>query len=359
MRYSLYILCALLFCLSGRVSAQNKDQSVLQTTSLLQATSEVRDVATLNFADLSGKTDATWIVAQIQPGPFSGSRVIKGFYQDADSGKFVQVSGGRDVIRVNGTFRVLAALMGKPEKRDYAYQWEFPHNVSSRPNKANSVKPFELFISGGIAVFPLPQDLHNSAQALPIYSVPAQWQEFVLPAWQYYQANSALFEQRNAMQNRDQLQQLLEHNNPLLAVAACRTLSQSRLLDQDFINGSLLQTTQLRQAVFTFVLLDQLSQRVSNRLSEDELLTAIQQTIGNADAEKLAGIALGALTALRNLDYDGSVRAFRVLEAIEKKPLRLGTSSESTRFIATVIQMASLPLLRLNLIHNGTAQPKR
>ncbi len=358
MRFSICFFCAFLLFLPARVFAQAKDGEVLQHSVLLGSVLEVRDAVAVDFAALSAKPEATWILAQIHPGPFSGGGIAGSFYQDADSGKIVQVPGGRDMIRVNGTFHILTALTGKPQETDYAYQWDFPLPDSFRPTKNNPVESFEIFISGGTAIFPLPRDLQNSAQVLPIYSIPAEWQTFVSPAWQYYQVNAAIFEPQIIMENKAKLQQLLEQDNPFLAIAACRTLAQAHLLDQDFINGPLLRATQLRQAVFTFLLLGQ-TQSSTDEFVENKFLAILQQTIRGSDAENLTGIALGSLVGLRQLGHEGSVRAFRVLEAIEKKPIPGGAATESTRFIAGVIKVASLPLLRLSPIYQETDQPRK
>ncbi|MEO6908309.1 MAG: hypothetical protein ABI210_10510 [Abditibacteriaceae bacterium] len=342
-----HIICATLICLSLQSRAAVEATTAPQISNLLSYVTTVHDMAKLDFAAMTQKDDTLWIEAMIKPNKWSGAVKIGRSYLDADTGKVVKNPNGHDVIRVNGTFHILAVLTGKPEKVDYTYQWEFPFSWASRRNSPDPAAPFKVFIDGGSAIFPITNDLKDPKKVLPIYPIPAEWQEFVVPAWKYYQENSAIFQPPDAAKNQVKLRQLLEQDNPFIAIAACCTLANEHLLDKAFAEGPLKNATELRQAVFTFLFLGQSPVKAEDGKSIQGSVEAINQLIDESNsASKLRGVAVGALTGLRELDDSGSVRSFKVLDALDKKQDALHANADG--FVASVIKNAALPILRQN-----------
>lgn len=160
-----------------------------------------------------------------------------------------------------------------------------------------SYSPFRV---GGYAICQVNPNTEGEKRYSPIYVVPAEWEAFVAPAFAFCRANPALFSNAYipmTLLRRTQLTALLNSPNPYLAAFACRTLTQTGMLDRKTIDRALLQADPFRQAMMTYLLLSNEPVWEATVVAEIEAgISAITRAAQTVNA--LNGITLGTGLAL-------------------------------------------------------------
>lgn len=300
---------------------------------------DVRHSTAFEFSLLTPDANRSWVVARITQGARSGVLEVRSFGIDGKTGKAVKLPG-QDVLIREGTFEVLAVLTGSAQPGTYPFHWEIPHDFFQGMLPHPPPDKEENFHD--TAIFHLPTDLKDRAQFQPIYALPSEWESFVAPGWAFYGANRELFQAINAERNLAQLQQLLNDTNPLLSLAACRTLIEAKLLDEASVRTALLRSAGLHQAALASLLLSK-SAQIPAFVSREALTRVINEA---THPEAIEGIATGALAAYRGGDFEVSDQGAQVLEAVEKKLPDFKTRSTATLYLSELLRSAQLWLWR-------------
>ena len=317
---------------------------------------DVMNIAELNLTSIDKNSKRPWILASIKHDATSGSVVVRSFGINGDTGKTIKLDG-KDTIKMSGDVHILSTLTGIAPKNDNSFNWEFPYNAAhifGRPNNVieDSANKFRSF--RGTAIFHLPKNWSIPEEVLPIYSIPDEWQKSVLPAWKYSQEHLGMFDAKLIEKNHQQLQELLKNENPFLAIAAGRLLTNEQSIDRKPIETALSASSKLRQAVFTYLLL-----KNSPPATDESVVKDMGDIVDAATtADSLQGIGLGALTALRENEHHVSFSGFRLLEKLEKKQAALGSKTEADQYVNTILRVASLPLLRQSASYTMSVPPE-
>ena len=199
-----------------------------------------------------------------------------------------------------------------------------------------------------------------------------EWQQFIAPAFDYYRANSTLFQEQDARKNQVKLEALLNDANPFLVTAACRTLVRCGALDAETIQKVLLRSQTYLQAVITAVILidapgkppwttsptseEQIKELEDPTLPEAFLNNAASVaavTYNSQDSSQLEGMALGIWVAATVPLADQRSHRPRYLARVEKltdlltrmqdKLNRWGIKTESDRNLNSYLRAMRIP----------------
>lgn len=308
----------------------------------------VREAIAFDLNNIAAKAERPWVVAKVTPDKDSGIGIVGSFSINGKTDEAVRVPGGQDFELIKGSFRVVSTLTGTVSEMgmERKYRWQSPIDMWSsdirgaHPDVPSKIPP--RFREGGWVVFRWSEDLSDPAQLLPGYPLPADWQEHIQPAWQFFQKNPDLFKPELAAARREQLWKLLEGNNPILAIEACRTLAAGPALDQTFIEGPVSRSTGYRQAAFVYLLMKMPAPTGSTTVDD------LRRLIETAErAEKVQGLALGALMILRD-GQPTNVNGFRLLDALEQRLSNVALPNIRNDYLSAVLNKAALPLLRRN-----------
>ncbi len=294
-----------------------------------------RDVAILRLDKILREPDQIWVLMRITPDRSSGTAALKGAYIRAETGEVVSEPGALPVIRVSGSWRLIAALTKAPGQTDGRYKWELPFG-GIRPINPN---PFPVSWKAELSVISVICRYNPKARGADQFAsvclIPRQWERYVKPAVTYLQKNLERLRQKSPQVTKD-LRVLLDHKNPFVAVTACKLLAERNGLDKDFARGSLAGAKGCRQAIFTYLLITH-----PLRMKHDQWFEELSRVIELADNSKqLAGVALGIFAS-----YSAQVPShiereakLKLLERLDKKQLKFGRQTESDKYIISILE---------------------
>ncbi|MDQ3814355.1 MAG: hypothetical protein M3347_10440 [Armatimonadota bacterium] len=337
----------------------------------IHATRMIYDGAALQFETLN-EPNSTWVVAEITPSPTSGQ--TKGMTKDPQTGQLTQTPGSRIVRVLDGSIKVVVTLVGSPQKDVWNYKFEKPSFIAAGlvGTPINSQDKYLPFFCHSTVICRLNKeattdpDNPTESEFFPLYVIPSEWQQSVMPAFQFYQTNSKLFQVATAAQHHEQLLKLIEEENPFLAIAAWRTLVQAHRIEESLIQGPLARSIGFKQAVLTYVLLTHSAKDAQSKLTEQ-----ISRIVENADnSAQLEGLAWGTQVAL-GAGVKGTTRSeqyavisttmqqrFVLLTKMQKRQLSFGTRSPADEHLFSIFRRARVPKEKPTVTTQGVQEPK-
>jgi hypothetical protein len=296
----------------------------------------VHDAARVPFDAIVDSPSPPWIVMQVTPAANSGSVVAEGAYINIDTGKLVTEPGARFPIVESGKWKLVAALSPMAETSG-EYRWEVSEPFTRRVEIDGLYSPFAR---GGLVLCRYRAERQDSGRFSPVYVLPSDWEPFVKPALEEYRSKRGSFRLEEEGQQAD-LERLLKHENPLLAVVALRTLVERGRISGPALQDVLVQSRDLRQASLVYAALTGASEHDASTVDQ-----AVAGAIGAAQrAVGLKGLALGVLAstfapapapeALRT-------RCDALFRTLSRKQAAFGSATEADRYVFGILQMVGL-----------------
>ena len=305
---------------------------------------KVFDVQSLEFERIVKEQNEVWVLAEVEPSPKSDR--LEGLTVDPVSHKSSVVPGQKPVTVFDGSLHVRAVLSGKTDVKNLPYRLEVESQITPDGSLIGTTvdETYLSFQTPNLVIARLNlEKAKPSKNSNPIevksglfYLMPVEWQQSIAPAFDYYRANAALFVDEDARKNQVKLNQLLEGDNPLLVVAACRALVRGGALNGRLIQGVLTRSKGYLQAAVTAVMLidaprtpynsyaaeeEQLKELRDPTLSEALLNNAASVALvsyDSKDSSQLEGLALGVWVAADILYGDMQTHLPRYYARIEK-----------------------------------------
>jgi len=300
----------------------------------------VHNTASLSFGI---EANENWIFATVQPDKNSPENKIEGLYIDGITGRMVKAPGSKDIHAVHGTVNTLA-LLGTLSKPPTRYRWDFPElfNGFSSHNQSEDRLPFSPFYyRGGTVIFRYNEKAEGAAKFNPVYLIPDEWANSVVPAFKFQQANQALFDETKVAANFKPLTALLSDANPFNAIAAARILAPQRGLDTTFILSNLASSTGYTQAIFAY-----LTFKNAHQLRQEAIDNALGRVIDKASsAATLKWITLGMTTALHddaNSYFALKDRTKTLLLRVDKRQKTLDTKTPDDDYVNELLIVAQV-----------------
>lgn len=282
------------------------------------------DVGEFYFNQITEPSDQTWIVAQVTPGVSSGTSCsLQEYLAPPMGGKDVhaEVIPGPPVIQIYGHLKVTATLTGQMTQLMWKYDWETPAPTFMGSSTGGGVltsdprwKRLEHnapFSDADAMVCRFNPDIDPKTDMEhvfdPAVAIPAEWQSYVAPALEFMQQHPDLkIDQPSTGKigpaRIAELRRLMTDTNPFLAGAACRQLAKTGSLDAASVQAALQGSSGLRQALFTYLVVEDAMQ--------PGLIAALKSAIdGTISSEQRQGIALGIFTAEEQNPLDGPTSA--------------------------------------------------
>ncbi len=255
----------------------------------------IDNLASFDFAQVHDEPGSAWVVAQFEP---SSTYKFTEAYSSIDviTEKRLTTPVWGHVSQRNGVLHVLAALTGDPTKRSWHYEMNLPNGsgAEGRPNP-HPFFDYHPMLNGNTGVFRLnlnaPED---PTQYPPVSLIPSEWQQYVVPAFHFYQSHTGFFDAKTVGRHEKQLVRLLSDPNPFVAISACRTLAQGGLLSHKIAGGPIVHSSTKIQAVFWVLMLTYQTQDSAKNPAMGEIAARIDAARSGAD---LRGIVWGALAA--------------------------------------------------------------
>jgi hypothetical protein len=215
------------------------------------------DMTRWDFGRVQAQPGQAWVLADVVPAELSGAETVPGAYIDAKTGQLIMPPNPRHVMLVKGTVSVVAVLAGTPAEKTWSYTWDEPLKtvISNRSGMTLGMGYDPFRYSGGHVIALVAPAEKGRDQFKDVYLIPQDWHEAVIPAWNDYRENKALFQPGDAEKNRAALTALLEKKNPVVAAQACRLLARAGLLDPSFVQGPLARARGSLQTVMTLLIL--------------------------------------------------------------------------------------------------------
>jgi hypothetical protein len=215
---------------------KSSTMSLASPPNLIHDASIIHDTTAFRLNRVFKEHDQIWALMHITPGSLSGSGFSKGTYIKAETGEVVRKPGAHDVILINGSWKLVAALTKPPDQKSGRYDWEEPFiGWRSNPTIRDLYTIFRQG-GGGSVICRCDPKAKDSGQFTSVCLVPRQWERFVKPALTYLQRNLERLQQENSKVRND-LKVLLYHKNSFVAVTACNLLAERNGLDRDFVRG--------------------------------------------------------------------------------------------------------------------------
>ena len=244
------------------------------------------------FLHLHEMVDQRWMLSQIDQASIKAYGLIRGPKPGTEKEGLKKISQAPVVFILQGDFRKHIRLNGELVVISN-YYWEMPLGTFSSVGSSEDTQRYSAFSSGGTVIFHYNEEAKNAAKFNPVYLIPDEWANFVLPAFKFQQANQALFDETKVAANLKPLTVLLSDANPFNAIAAARVLGPQRGLDAAFVSSSLDSSTGYTQAIFAY-----LTFKNAHPLRQEAIDNALGQVIDKASsAATLKWITLGLTTA--------------------------------------------------------------
>ncbi|BCM93094.1 hypothetical protein IAD21_04982 [Abditibacteriota bacterium] len=321
----------------------------------LRDSRKVRDADNLHLEYI--KLVESWVIGKVKPDKDSFRGRIVGGYFDTTR-KWVQEPGIRThmVIREYGTIEPISIISGNTAAPT-SYQWEYDEWLANDSNEVEEGKSAIFrYGSGGTAIFRIDANAQGRDILRPAYLLNDEWVPFVASAFKYAQANKEVFDADTVREHREQLQELLIGPNPLLCVAAARTLSDAHQLNTEFIQTTLPKINGLGQAVAIYLVLKQLPKNkplglggkpttsetintaIRQAVKEETLVIELAKFIDNAkDSDTLKAATIALTASLEASQSQVSVftigRASDLLHHVIARQKMLGTHNDADTYI--------------------------
>ncbi len=220
----------------------------------------ISDTSQINLGMINQQSDQPWVVAIIEPSSNSGR--LEGFEKDPKNGNLIR-NPDIDVGQIlDGSVIVSETLTKDPFKSTWDYKLKksgrFNGMLVGLPIGAFDLfTPFERKNTIICRVREVNRD-GNAAQQenyipfSPLYVIPNEWRNFVLPALKIRQEKAAPFDLTDN-QSRQQLQDLINSDNPFISIEAYGTLVSLGLSDQKFFEGALLRSSNYKQSILVCI----------------------------------------------------------------------------------------------------------
>jgi hypothetical protein len=256
----------------------------------------VRDVARLDLGVVAGERGLPWILARLSDVQGRQEQVGWLIGQDGVGRSAPDTATTRYFLE--GRIETLEVLTIPPEHPLIGYQEPMrrSHEVFDGEHRGGRYSPF-LSADGGIVICRVNDLYPELSRFLPAFMIPPGWRRFVIPAYDHRLDNAPLLKTADAPKNRTELVKLLDDENPLIAVAACRTLTVGGAMDAATVHRMMQTTDRLRQAVFTCIVLS----AGEEGARPDRIADLGKEVDAAATADgfpRVRGIALGTLAAV-------------------------------------------------------------
>lgn len=288
----------------------------------------IQDAVRCNFSKMAGED---WVLAQIDKESIESYGLLTGAQIRTKKRHSIESATTQSVYILLGDFQKFMPLKGGL-KSVPNYRWERPLVMIASRGTSEDTQIYSPFYSGGTVIFRYIEKATNEAKFDSVRLVPDEWAEFVLAAFQFQQANKALFDETKVAANLKPLTLLLADKNPFNAIAAARVLAPERGLDAAFVENNLASSSGYLQAIFAY-----LTFKNAHPVRQAAIDEALGQVIDKAPSvATLKWITLG-LTAAQNDDANSYFalkdRAKALLLRVDKKQKTLNTKTVADDYI--------------------------
>ena len=254
----------------------------------------IGDLARFKFERIAKQSPFVWALAEVKPITSSGD-IFEGMSIDEDG----EVHGNLDLPTASlqeGLVQVISPLTDAPSPTTMAYTHASKRSRSGVEEMA-TFSPF-LWPEGGLVILRYNgTSFFDLNRFYPTYLLPREWGKWVLPAWKFYQVNASRLTPTDADKNSVELIKLLDDENPLIGICACRALIVGKALEFYAVRGLFRQSDRVRQGIYTLLLLQNMKDlpAFQRDLIHGEGENAVHSP---RSIEQLTGIALGVGVAL-------------------------------------------------------------
>lgn len=301
----------------------------------------VDDVLALHLEPLGSRPNETWVFVRIQPTATSGKH-YEGVITDPVTGYMTAQPGEQVALIHDGAIEVISPLIGIPQQTVASYKWKQPAAGGYAIGAHEVYLPFR---QPSIAICQINEQAQDITKYHPLFLIPDDWQQYVLPAFHYCQTKPDIFSIYETEDNLEMRQQLLQpveirrlaDPNPLIAIEMYRAFLQKYSeVKLPVEKARLLQTMAaqpdvIRQAALSALLLQWCQPAARPALQAD-----FQKFISAANtSDQLEGIALGAIVTDEDYVTRRSINealhefAISILVMVGAKQAALGTHQRS------------------------------
>ena len=254
---------------------------------LLHEVRATHDVSSLPLHAVGREGGATWLLIRVTPSASSGLATMTD-YEDKTGG----LRHGLVVV-VDGAWEVLSGVNARTEIKGGGYHWETPIDRldGRRPRTADMYySPFARH--GGMLLCRHNPGAKGAAVLEPMFLMPPPWEKAVLPAYAFCKKAPQVLDPKAPLK-RDTVVELLNGDNPLLAVMAFRRLLESNALAPEVAEAVLRSARAHKRAVVTYMVLV-----LSDEPRRARLVEAVRSAFAGCEgADEARPLAVGAFAA--------------------------------------------------------------
>lgn len=314
------------------VASQQEIESIL-----LHDARVIHDTASLILDNFVVDGVQSWALANVIPGPRSGSGMIPGASVNAQTGEFVIPQGAKTVLIKEGRWNMIEATSQYKHKTEASFSWSEPMDKHKRVLLPEDF--YSPFAQGGIILFrPMPEQL-GIDQFGPVHLLFQEWGQYVVAASAFVKNHEQLFEadSKTGPAETNQLMAMLSNENKLIVVLAFRRLIEIERITPDLAAKQLANSKEHLRAILTYMMI------TDQKPSTDEpFVQVISSCLNNAtNVDTIRPIALGAFSAglLRSADAGILSRSKAVLRQTKRCLKELGTQIEKKPHLILIFKM--------------------
>ncbi len=307
------------------------------TAAMTEADKMTGDLLKFDPRLMPAEKGEAWIVGELTPGEKSGGAWDPPSVLDE---KGVSHPGvGPTVVRLFGTCRVIAVLVGQSDTQVIQYAWQEPaFQGHFRPGQ----EPWLNRPRRGVAIMKVNWQIKDKNPFLTIFSIPAEWGNQVRDAVAYVKDHPELLDEKAQDEKAAAVKDKLNDPNPWLRVWAARTLAARGLFTADMAKPKPDMIWQ-EQAMY-YILLAQ-NGPDGERQKAGKTYEAI---IGAArTADEVKGIAVGAFRLAAQFPGNEAANAMakQTLEAIHKRNALQEGDSPSAAYLRDMLKVEAIQQL--------------
>lgn len=230
----------------------------------------LHDMATLPFDRIAKEGNETWVVAQLNPAPYSGS---------------AKIAGSPPQLRTysHGTWDALVSLRHAPGITHGNYTCEQLLTYHGRELDIDSV--YDPLDKGGLVLCRILEgSTPVGVECTELYLVPTEWKSFVAPAYVTY-VQEVAGPSPSRKEEQDALVSLLDAGNPVLSLLAFRRLAQDQSVAISVLINAVKRSNGTLAASSGYVLLTE--KRFDTELITSQIRGIASESNGSGKLESL------------------------------------------------------------------------
>lgn len=314
------------------VASQQEIESIL-----LHDARVIHDTASLTLKNFVVDGVQSWALANVIPGPRSGSGMIPGASVNAQTGEFVIPQGTKTVLIKEGNWKMIEATSQYKHKTEDSFSWSEPMDKPKRILLSEDF--YSPFAQGGMILFRPTPGKSGIDQFGPVHLLFQEWGQYVAAASAFVKKHQQLFEadSKTGLAEMNDLMTLLPNENKLIVVLAFRRLVELERMTSELAGKQLVNSKDHLRSILTYMMIT--DQKPS---SDEPFVQVISSYLNNAtNVDTISPIALGAFSAglLHSADTGILSRSKAVLRQTKQRLKELGTQIEKEPHLILIFKM--------------------